>query len=118
MAAPSWPRNRGNPHEARHPQRAARRRRPAGPARLPGLPEVPTLIERGMPGTVIGAWFGLGASIATPVPVVALLSQVILAAITSTEAKPRFETLGVDLLTLGPAGFAQFLRESGIRIEF
>ncbi|MBS7792653.1 tripartite tricarboxylate transporter substrate binding protein [Roseococcus sp. SDR] len=99
------------------------------PTRFAGLPDLPTLIESGMPGTVIDAWFGIGAPIVTPAPLVSQLSEVILAAITSEEAKPRFEALGVDLLALGPAGFAQFvresgvfwrdfLRESGIRIEF
>jgi len=99
------------------------------PSRFAGLPEVPTLIESGMAGTVIDAWFGIAAPIATPAPIVAQLSTTILAAITSEEAKPRFETLGVDLLALGPADFAafvresgvfwrEFLRESGIRIEF
>ena len=99
------------------------------PTRFAGLPDVPTLIESGMAGTVIDAWFGIGAPIATPAPIIAQLSEGILAAIQSPEAKPRFEALGVDLLALGPAGFAQFvqesgvfwrafLRESGIRIEF
>ncbi len=99
------------------------------PTRFAGLPDVPTLIESGMAGTVIDAWFGIGAPIATPAPIIAQLSEGILAAIQGPEAKPRFEALGVDLLALGPAGFAQFvresgvfwrefLRESGIRIEF
>jgi len=84
------------------------------PTRFAGLPDVPTLIESGMPGTVIDAWFGIGAPVATPAPIVTQLSEVILAAITSAEARPRFEALGVDLLAQGPDAFAQFVRESGV----
>lgn len=84
------------------------------PTRFAGLPEVPNLIESGLPGTVIDAWFGIGAPIATPAPIVAQLSEAILAAIISDEAKPRFDALGVDLLAQGPAAFAQFVRESGV----
>jgi tripartite-type tricarboxylate transporter receptor subunit TctC len=99
------------------------------PQRYPGLPDVPTLVESGMPGTVIDAWFGIAAPVATPAPVVEQLSTAVLAAIASAEAKPRFDALGVALNGLGPAQFAafvrengvfwrDFIRESGIRIEF
>jgi tripartite-type tricarboxylate transporter receptor subunit TctC len=99
------------------------------PERFPGLPEVPTLIESGFPGTVIDAWFGIAAPAATPAPIVGQLSAAILDAINAPEAKPRFETLGIELLSLPPSAFAalvrdnavfwrDFLRDSGIRIEF
>ena len=57
----------------------------------PGLPEVPTLIENGFPGTVIDAWFGIAAPAATPAPIVGQLSAAVLEAINAPEAKPRFE---------------------------
>jgi len=99
------------------------------PERFPGLPDAPTLIESGFPGTVIDAWFGIAAPAATPTPIVERLSAAILEAIDTPEAKPRFETLGIELLSLPPSAFAgfvrgnavfwrDFLRDSGIRIEF
>jgi tripartite-type tricarboxylate transporter receptor subunit TctC len=99
------------------------------PTRFAGLPDVPTLIESGMPGTVIDAWFAIAAPIATPAAITAQLSEAILAAITSEEARPRFDALGVDLLAMGPSALTDFvqesgvfwrafLRDSGIRIEF
>lgn len=99
------------------------------PERFPGLPEVPTLVENGFPGTVIDAWFGIAAPAATPTPIVGRLSAAVLDAINAPGAKPRFETLGVELLSLPPSAFAafvrdnavfwcDFLRDSGVRIEF
>ena len=99
------------------------------PERKPALPQVPTLIESGFPGLSVDAWFGIAAPAGTPEPVLAALSEAIIAAISSPEARPRFDALGVDLLALGPREFASFVRESagfwrdfirgtGIRIEF
>lgn len=38
----------------------------AGPQRLPGLPEVPTLAEAGVPGVDVTQWYGLFAPAGTP----------------------------------------------------
>jgi tripartite-type tricarboxylate transporter receptor subunit TctC len=100
-----------------------------GPERNPALPQVPTLIESGFPGLTVDAWFGIAAPVGTPEPVVAALSEAIIAAVTSPEARPRFDALGIELLALPPPAFASFVRESagfwrefirasGIRIEF
>lgn len=56
---------------------------------------------------------GIAAPAATPAPIIEHLSGVILAAITSEEAKPRFEALGTDMASR-PAAFAAFVQESGV----
>jgi tripartite-type tricarboxylate transporter receptor subunit TctC len=51
------------------------------PARLPMLPEVPTVAEAGLPGYDSTGWFGVVAPAGTPAPVVARLNAEINAAL-------------------------------------
>ncbi|WP_280814332.1 tripartite tricarboxylate transporter substrate binding protein [Variovorax sp. TBS-050B] len=43
--------------------------------RSPALPNVPTMVQAGVPGFNVGSWFGLAAPAGTPAPVLALLAQ-------------------------------------------
>ncbi|QHE86870.1 Bug family tripartite tricarboxylate transporter substrate binding protein [Hydrogenophaga sp. BPS33] len=62
----------------------------SSPARLPGLPDVPTIAEAGVPGYEIdGGWQGFFAPAGTPADVVKKLSQQLAGAIRSPEIQQR-----------------------------
>jgi tripartite-type tricarboxylate transporter receptor subunit TctC len=64
-------------------------------SRFPGLPDVPTVIESGVPGYEVASWNGIAAPAKTPRPVVDLLNKEINAVLALPEVKQRFAELGV-----------------------
>ena len=67
------------------------------PARLPELPNVPTLTELGYPGVGTNAWQAIFAPVATPKPVVDKLFAAIVKVMSAPEMK---ETLGKQMMTV------------------
>jgi tripartite-type tricarboxylate transporter receptor subunit TctC len=63
-------------------------------ARLPTLPEVPTVAEQGFPGYELNEWNGLYAPAGLPAPVLARLHEAALAALREPPVLARFEALG------------------------
>jgi tripartite-type tricarboxylate transporter receptor subunit TctC len=82
----------------------------ASEKRTAGAPEVPTLIESGVP-VVGGTWVGLLAPAGTPKPVVEKLAREAAAAIRRPEIKERFLQLGIDPVGGTSAEFTQFLKD-------
>jgi tripartite-type tricarboxylate transporter receptor subunit TctC len=68
----------------------------AAPKRLALMPEVPTMIEAGVPGYEMGSWFGLLAPAATPKPVVERLSQELRKAVADPKFAERMATQGLQ----------------------
>ena len=64
-------------------------------SRFPGLPDVPTVIESGVPGYDVASWNGIAAPAKTPRPVVQLLNKEINAVLALPDVKQRFDELGV-----------------------
>ena len=81
----------------------------ASEKRVASAPDVPTLIESGVP-VVGGTWVGLLAPAGTPKPVVDRLSREAVAAVRRPEIKERFVQLGIEPVGNTPAEFTQFLR--------
>lgn len=63
------------------------------PARIPVLPDVPTLAEAGVPEVVAGTWFALMAPAATPVPIVKKLEAAARRIAASDDFKARLKDL-------------------------
>jgi tripartite-type tricarboxylate transporter receptor subunit TctC len=82
------------------------------PKRMPGLPDIPTIAESGVPGYESVSWFGLAAPAATPRDVIARLNRESVAIL---RAQPVQEQLAKDgsLVVAGTA--AEF--EAYIRTE-
>lgn len=79
--------------------------------RIPALPEVPTMIEAGLPGFEATAWFGVLAPAATPRPIVERLNGEINRIIKSPEVLKRISQQGSALIVGGtPEQFADFIR--------
>jgi tripartite-type tricarboxylate transporter receptor subunit TctC len=64
--------------------------------RFPGLPDVPTAMEAGLPGYQASSWNGVAAPARTPRAVIDTLNREINAAVSSPEVKRRLQELGVD----------------------
>ena len=77
--------------------------------RWPGAPEIPTMIEAGVPGYDVSAWFGLLAPTGTPMPLVDLLSKHLIAILQTEEIKKQFLELGATPVGDTPAYFKRFI---------
>jgi tripartite-type tricarboxylate transporter receptor subunit TctC len=78
------------------------------------VPDVPTMIEAGMPGFDTAIWFGLTAPAGTPAPVIDKLSRAVREAVNSDEVIAAWRPLGVDPRD-GGAGDLAALEESELK---
>ena len=69
----------------------------AGPSRLAGMPEVPTMAELGISDVEMAQWYALFAPANTPLPVVAQLNQALNAVLQDTEIVARFAAEGAQV---------------------
>jgi tripartite-type tricarboxylate transporter receptor subunit TctC len=65
-------------------------------ARVPSMPDVPTLNEAGLPNFEVGVWHGLYAPKGTPKPVIDSLSNALKVALKDSTVKTRFNELGTE----------------------
>jgi tripartite-type tricarboxylate transporter receptor subunit TctC len=78
--------------------------------RSPSLPDVPTTVEAGVPGSDYTFWVGMIVPAATPAPVVKRLHDEALKALASPEVKERMAKLGADAFTMEPAAFNAYIK--------
>jgi tripartite-type tricarboxylate transporter receptor subunit TctC len=64
--------------------------------RFAAFPNVPTVIESGLPGYEASSWNGISVPARTPAAVVDRLNKAILFALNSTETKTKMLEMGVD----------------------
>jgi tripartite-type tricarboxylate transporter receptor subunit TctC len=62
--------------------------------RHPGMPNVPTVDEAGLPGFYVSIWFGLWAPKDTPQDIIGKLNAATVAALADPDRKARFAKLG------------------------
>ena len=67
-----------------------------GAKRREGMPDVPTVMESGIPDFNVASWNALAAPARTPKEIVARLNQEANAAVASAEVRARLAELGVD----------------------
>ena len=82
----------------------------SGQARMPQLPEVPTLAEAGYPDLVVNTWFGLAVPAATPAAIVRRLNQELLAAVEQPDIKARLAELSFAAAPLSPQETQSFMQ--------
>lgn len=82
-----------------------------GPTRASAMPDLPTMIEAGLPGFVSAVWFGLMVPAATPRPVVDRLAAAARAALGSGDARTQLLAQGFDILPGGPEELARLVAE-------
>ena len=85
-------------------------------ARHPHLPDVPTVVELGMPSLVMSTWFGIAMPARTPQAIVDRVNSEIMKALASPDVIAKLETMGVDAAQPNkPADFAAFMRDDVAR---
>jgi tripartite-type tricarboxylate transporter receptor subunit TctC len=96
--------------------------------RLDNFPEIPTMIEAGLPGYDVATWYGFVVRSGTPPDVVQTINQGFNKAIADPQLRARMEGLGIKLLGGTSAEFSQHiraemdrwgtvLRQAGIKLE-
>jgi len=99
-----------------------------GRQRSPALPDVPTVIEAGLPGYEAANWIGLVAPAGTPTAIVERLHKEIVEIQNSPKARQQFDAAGAEIARMGPAEFGGFqaselakwgkvVKETGIKAQ-
>ena len=86
----------------------------ATPKRWPGLENVPTLVESGVPGVAYLGWYGLAAPAGTPQPVIDKLHKAMATVLAKDTVKARLERVGAVVNLSTPGEFKQVI-ESDIK---
>ncbi len=79
-------------------------------ARSPALPEVPTTVEAGVPGSDYTFWVGMLVPAATPSAVVRRLHDEAVRALAQPEVKERMAKMGAEAFTMAPEAFNAYIR--------
>ena len=81
-----------------------------GAKRSPQLPDVPTVMESGVPGYEAYVWMGLLAPKGTPAPIVDKLFRELTQALATSEVKTYMASAGIEIVGSTPAEFGTFFR--------
>jgi tripartite-type tricarboxylate transporter receptor subunit TctC len=86
------------------------------PARIPSLPDTPTMMELGYQGFSVNEWLALFAPAGTPAPIIARHAEAARQGLADPAARERHALLGMEIMAQGPAEFAAFLTDQRARI--
>ena len=92
------------------------------------MPQLPTIAEQGVAGYDFGAWFGIYAPAATPMPVIKTLNDTITQALRDPQLAERFDKEGAEIVGGPPsvlaghlkaelALWAKVVKSAGLRID-
>jgi tripartite-type tricarboxylate transporter receptor subunit TctC len=81
-----------------------------GAKRSPQLPDVPTVMESGVPGYEAYVWMGLMAPKGTPASIVDKLQREVMHALSTDEVKTYMATAGIEIVGSTPSEFGAFFR--------
>jgi len=81
-----------------------------GAKRSPATPDLPTMIEAGVPGYVATNWFGTAVPAKTPPAIVAKLSQEIARLLRLPDVRERLLTQGMEPVSNTPEDFSRFVQ--------
>ena len=80
-------------------------------ARLPSLPELPTVAESGLKGYETITWFGFVAPAKTPQAIVARLNAEIVKVLALPDVRNQFAIQGIEVIGGTPEQFASYIRD-------
>ncbi|XAH21999.1 tripartite tricarboxylate transporter substrate binding protein [Xylophilus sp. GW821-FHT01B05] len=79
--------------------------------RIPGLPDVPTLAEQGVPGFSYYLWIGMFAPAGVPKEAAQRLSDALRAAVASKDLAARIASDGAEAMAMTSDEFSSFVRD-------
>lgn len=77
--------------------------------RSPVVPELPTLIEAGVPGYEVVSWYGVLGQARMPPAVVKRLNETIVTIMDAADMRARLAAEGVDVMKATPAEFSRYV---------
>lgn len=80
-----------------------------GEARSTALPDLPTVVEAGVPGYVVPNWFGVAAPAHTPPEIIARLGTALTTAMRSPDMRERLAAEGAEPAPTTPAEFGKLI---------
>ncbi len=86
-----------------------------GRERTAALPDVPTIIESGVPGYVVSPWFGVLVPACTPQAIISTLHREIVKVLRTPAIRERFSTEGVDPVGDTPEHFGAYIKEELVK---
>ena len=78
--------------------------------RASSMPDIPTMVDAGLPGFDVSTWFGVFAPAGTPAPIVSRLNSAMTAALRSSEMRERLARMGAEPAPGTPEQFSELLR--------
>jgi tripartite-type tricarboxylate transporter receptor subunit TctC len=81
----------------------------SGDRRLASAPDIPTVVEAGLPGYVVSGWFGVVSPAGTPADVVAILNASINRSLNDASVKERLRTLAAEPVQKSPEEFGRYI---------
>lgn len=78
--------------------------------RLEQFPDVPTMVEAGVPGYELVSWFCIVAPAGTPAPIVDKLSRTIAEIVNNRDFHARFIALGLDSTSSSPEELGELIK--------
>ncbi|MGH8429016.1 MAG: tripartite tricarboxylate transporter substrate-binding protein, partial [Solimonas sp.] len=81
-----------------------------GATRSPALPDVPTMMEAGVPNYVAITWNGLLAPAGTPRPIIDRINEAIVRALQDPSVLENYARIGQDPASGTPEQFADLMR--------
>jgi tripartite-type tricarboxylate transporter receptor subunit TctC len=83
--------------------------------RHPQLPNVPTVVEAGLPDLVVTSWQAVAAPAKTPREIVARLNDAAVKALRSPDVRERMTQIGFDVVAGTPEEFGKFMQDEVTR---
>ena len=78
--------------------------------RHPQLPDVPTVVEAGLPELVVTSWQAAAAPAKTPREIVTKLNDAMVKVLRSADVRERMNQIGFDVVASSPEEFGTFMR--------
>ena len=82
-----------------------------GPKRSPAAPDIPTVIESGVPGYVVTTFYGLSVPAKAPRAVVDRLHDAVVKSLATPELRERLVNLGADAVGNTPEQYTKFMQD-------
>jgi tripartite-type tricarboxylate transporter receptor subunit TctC len=83
--------------------------------RFPSMPNVPTMIESGMPGFEVNGWYGLVYPAGVPAEVIGKTHRALTQVLSRDAVKKQLENIGAEAALSSPEAFGKLIAEEVVR---